>query len=369
MKKFSLTCLLGSTIASLSTSTVLAQELNISSHDHTKGHSNGHVHPEGPAAPISIMGDHVHDKGEWMVSYRVGHMFMDGNQQGTDNISPSEIVSTVSNPNGPPANLRVVPTEMSMTMHMLGAMYGVTDKLTAMVMTSYIFKDMDHLTFAGGTGTTELGTFNTKSSGFGDTRIGGIYNIFENHNHRINLQMGISLPTGSITEEDDVLTPMNTRPTLRLPYAMQLGSGTFDALPGITYVGHSGKWGWGTQLNGIIRLQSENSAGYRLGNQAQLTGWGAYEVGKGLTLNAIIRAETLGDINGSDDRITAPVQTADPDNYGGDWVEIGAGFIYEPQKLENLSIGLDLRTPIYQDLNGVQLERDYALTAGITFRF
>ncbi len=354
MNTFSKACLLGSTMLTMSNA-ALAQE--------------GHIHPKGPAAPISIMGDHTHNKGEWMVSYRVGHMQMQGNRKGTNKISPSQIVSTLSNPNAPPANVRVVPTEMQMTMHMIGGMYGLTDKLTLMAMGSYVIKDMDHITFQGMSGTTELGTFNTRSNGIGDTRISGIYSLLETHNHRVNLQMGLSLPTGSIKEEDDVLTPMGTTPRLRMPYAMQLGSGTFDALPGITYVGNNKKWGWGAQYNATIRLESDNSQDYRLGNQHRVTGWGAYDFGKGLTVNALINAETLGDIKGRDENITAPVQTANPDNYGGDIIEIGAGFTYEPEKLENISIGIDARAPLYQNLNGVQLERDYTLTVGIQIRF
>ncbi len=35
-------------------------------------------------APIGVMGDHMHHKGEWMLSYRYMHMDMEGNRIGTD---------------------------------------------------------------------------------------------------------------------------------------------------------------------------------------------------------------------------------------------------------------------------------------------
>lgn len=354
MKKFSYLCLLSGTILSLS-SAAKAEE--------------GHVHPSGPAAPISIMGDHTHAKGEWMMSYRFGYMDMQGNRKGTNKISPAEIVSTLSNPNAPPANVRVVPSEMQMQMHMVGAMYGITDKLTAMAMASYVTKEMDHLTFQGMSGTTELGTFTTRSSGFGDLKFAGIYNLFQNHHHRVNVKMGLSLPTGSIKEEDDVLTPMNTRPTLRMPYAMQLGSGTYDALPGVTYVGNKDQWGWGAQYDATLRLESENSQGYRLGHKHRITGWGAYNLGNGMSINTLASAETLGEIKGRDENIAAPIQTANPENYGGEIIELGAGFTYEPEKLQNVSLGIEARAPIYQDLNGVQMERDYSISFGLKITF
>ena len=54
-----------------------------------------------------------------------------------------------------------------------------------------------------------------------------------------------------------MLAPNGARPTLRLPYAMQLGTGTFDLLPGLTYSGHKDAWSWGGQYSAAIRLEDE----------------------------------------------------------------------------------------------------------------
>ena len=89
-------------------------------------------------APIGVMADHRHKKGEWMTSYRFMHMDMSGNRDGTDSLSPEEIVTTVANPfaNPPmmPSTLRVVPTDMPMQMHMVGGMYCLSDRITLMAM-------------------------------------------------------------------------------------------------------------------------------------------------------------------------------------------------------------------------------------------
>ena len=339
-------------------------EKTASIHNH-----HGHVHAD--TAPINVMGSHMHNKGEWMVSYRYMRMHMDGNRDGTDSISPDEIVSTVTNPNAPPPTLRVVPTEMDMDMHMLGGMYGVTDDLTLMLMAMYIEKDMEHITYQGMMGTTRLGTFTTESSGWGDTSLTALYRLYDDETHHLHLHAGISAPTGSIKEEDDVLTPMGMRMTLRLPYAMQLGSGTWDALPGITYSGQADKWGWGAQYQGTIRMESENDQGYRLGNKHKLTAWGAYRLTDWFSMNTSLSAETQGKIKGEDQRIAAPVQTADPDNYGGETVEAGIGFNINPPRteLKNLNFGTQLSVPVYQNLNGPQMERDWSLTIGLTYKF
>ncbi len=363
--------LMAATIMCTSSLNSYAQDIHLQHNSH-QDHSqhNGHQHSDAPATPISIMGDHVHNKGEWMVSYKFKHMKMDGNRMGTSSISPSEIVTT-PNPNSPPATLRVAPTEMDMNMHMFEAMYGVTDNLTLMAMAMYMKNEMKHITFAGMSGTTELGRFTTRTSGWGDTSLTGIYNLYEDNNHNINIQLGISAPTGSIKEKDSILSPANTTPTLRLPYAMQLGSGTWDALSGITYTGHTNKWSWGAQYKNIIRLEDENSQGYRLGDSHTLTGWGGYKASKNITVNTLASFEKTGKIKGSDANITAPVQTANPDNYGGKTIELGAGFTYsfDTPTLKGLELGVEARIPVHQNLNGIQMERDWNVATALTYRF
>ncbi|MEM8502201.1 MAG: hypothetical protein AAF716_03500 [Cyanobacteria bacterium P01_D01_bin.1] len=81
-------------------------------------------------------------------------------------------------------------------------------------MLPYIFKDMDHVTRMG----TE---FTTNSEGFGDLKIGRLYTLLDRNRQRVHLNLGFSLPTGSIEERDT--TPMG--PDQILPYPMQIGSG------------------------------------------------------------------------------------------------------------------------------------------------
>lgn len=107
-------------------------------------------------APIGVMGDHTHQAGEFMFSYRFMSMTMDGNRSGSDFLSPLDIATSVPNrffgsPMQPPT-LRVVPLDMRMDMHMFGMMYAPTSWLTLMGMTSYKDNSMDHVTFQGGVG-------------------------------------------------------------------------------------------------------------------------------------------------------------------------------------------------------------------------
>ena len=350
-------------------SALLAATLNVSATAHEG--DGGNVTYATDHAPIGVMMDHRHKKGEVMLSYRYMNMEMDGSRIGTNSITPEETVTTVANPffgtPGQPPTLRVVPTNMTMEMHMAGIMYGLTDRVTLLAMGTYNEREMDHTTFQGGMGTTVLGNFTTRSSGFGDTTVGALIGLDNGKtaHHQINLGLALSLPTGSITEEDQILTPMGGTPSPRLPYPMQLGSGTFDFKPSLTAFNRFGKWNVGGQAMANIRLE-RNSEDYKLGNIVELTSWAAYEPKPWISFSGRLKARSQGDITGQDALIVAPVQTADPDNQGGDTIEILGGINLAGQSgwMKGHRLAAEFGVPLYRDLNGPQLETDYMFTIG-----
>ena len=320
-------------------------------------------------APIGVMGDHMHKAGEWMLSYRFMRMDMEGNRIGTDSVSPDVVATTVPNiffgAPGQPPTLRIVPLDMTMDMHMAGAMYAPTDWLTLMGMINYVEKEMDHVTYAGGAGTTQLGNFTTKSTGFGDSSFGGMVRLYDDGDNHIHANAGLSLPTGSLKETGTILAPNGTTPRVRLPYAMQLGSGTYDLLPGLTYTARQGQIGWGAQYSSVVRL-GDNSQGYTLGDVHRLTGWASYEWAPWISNSVRLAGEHVGKIDGFDSNIAGPVQTANPAFYGGDTVDVLFGVNLAGQKgwLRNQRVAVEFGLPLYRDLNGPQLETDYRLILG-----
>lgn len=355
----------------LATGDAVADDIHVGTSPDAPIRANAH-------APIGVMGDHLHKKGELMLSYRFMRMEMDGNRIGTSGISPEAIVTTVPNrffgrPMQPPT-LRIVPTDMTMDMHMFGAMYAPSDRVTMMAMVPYISKSMNHLTFAGPAGTALRGQFRTKSEGLGDVKLSALVGLMDretdNAQHKMHLNVGLSLPTGSTTETDRILTPTGAQPVVRLPYSMQLGSGTVDFLPGITYTGNSGYFGWGAQARGVIRLGS-NGEGYSLGDEGAVTAWVSYQPQAAISFSGRVEARSLGKIDGIDSQIVGPVQTADPDNYGGETVTLFAGFNYVVQRgtLRGHRFALEAGMPVYQNLNGPQMETDWIVTAGWQYAF
>lgn len=317
-------------------------------------------------APIGVMGDHRHKQGEVMVSYRYMSMDMKDNLLGDDAISPTQIVTSIANPFTPPPTVRVVPVEMTTNMHMVGVMYAPGDNITLMAMFNYLDKEMTHQTFMGMAGTTQLGRFTTRNSGIGDTKVSALWGLLDQGIHKLHMNLGLSLPTGSIDEKDEVLTPMNTRPTLRMPYAMQLGSGTYDIEPGITYYGINGKLGWGGQLKAVYRL-GENDEDYTLGDVLQLSGWGSYRLADWLSGSLRLTYLDQDSIDGRDSNIAAPVTTANPDNYGAERLDLAIGFNTVNHNGHRLAF--EYSTPIQQDVNGVQMEMQSMWALGYQFTF
>jgi len=322
-------------------------------------------------APISIMGDHYHEAGEFMFSYRYMSMSMQDNAIGSTGVSPEMIATSIPNrffgmPNQPPT-LRVVPIEMSMDMHMLGLMYAPSDRVTLMGMLNHVSKEMDHLTFMGGAGTTVLGSFTTKASGMGDTSLSALIRLREGPSSRLHLTAGLSIPTGDTDATGEVLAPTGMRPTLRLPYPMQLGSGTYDVITGLTFVDFlSDRSSWGVQWRSVIRT-GDNDEGYTFGNEHKLTAWLSRLITRNVSWSARLEWYDRANVDGIDALIVAPVQTADPFYQGAARTDIAFGLNYAKEGGHRVAV--ELIAPIEQDLDGPQLETDWQMTLGYQFSF
>ena len=315
-------------------------------------------------APIGMMGDHTHEAGEVMFSYRLMHMFMEGTRYGTDRLTTDE----VRRPMRPvPGGYMVAPESMRMWMHMFGFMYGWNDTVTLTLMVPYLNNSMNHVTRNGM-------KFTTRSEGFGDLRFGSLWRLWAVEApsigaHRFHFNLSLSVPTGDIEPTD--WTPLGG-PNTRLPYPMHLGSGTFDFYPGLTYGGEMGRASWGVQAIGTLRA-GENSNDFSKGDAYTVNVHGAYEVVKN-TLSSSVRLSWnhWEAYDGADPRILmrAPngmriAQMAFPDLLGGQRLDLlfGINVLFPDfMDLEN-RLAVEGGFPVYQYLDG-QLETDSVVTFG-----
>ena len=80
---------------------------------------------------------------------------------------------------------------------------------------------------------------------------------------------------------------------------MQLGSGTWDFQPGLTYLGESDLWSWGAQVLGTVRA-GMNDRDYRLGDRYRLSAWTQYKVTDWFGPSARLDWHGWGNVHGAD---------------------------------------------------------------------
>lgn len=307
---------------------------------------------KGPAshAPIGVMGDHMHREGEFMFSYRFMLMNMDGNLDGSDELSKADVH----------ADFMVAPLEMSMQMHMLGFMWAPHDNLTLMAMLPYTFIEMDHETRTGV-------NFTTKADGVGDVKLSALYRLWEVEQHHVHLNFGFSFPTGSINERDE--TPAGADQPL--PYPMQIGSGTPSVLPGITYSGFYFEHSWGAQIKGDIKL-GRNAKNYAVGDSATATAWYAYSFNDMFSASGRLAWSVVEDYDGANpDLNPAMVPTADPDRRSGHRLDalLGVNAFFDLGAPQNFRAALEFGLPVAQSLDGPQLQTEWTITVGLQYAF
>ncbi|SEM30265.1 hypothetical protein SAMN04487910_4685 [Aquimarina amphilecti] len=324
----------------------------ISGQEESKENKWSGSRPDGHA-PISVMGDHTHGKGEFMFSYRYMYMNMEDLNRGSENVDFSDALR-------PNDVYMVTPTSMPMNMHMLGMMYAPSDKITLIAMVNYLSQEMDHLTAMNG-------VFTTESSGFGDTKIAALYKFFNKNKQQLHGQIGISIPTGSIGEKD--VTPASTPNEVILPYPMQIGSGTWDTEIALTYLKQWNILSFGTQARTTLRV-GENDNEYRLGNKYSLNNWLAITATDWLSFSGRFEFGAIDKISGiNPDLNPMMVITADTANSGMTYANAGLGFNLYAFKgsLKNLRLGFEAAIPLFQNMNGVQLRNKETITLGLQY--
>lgn len=296
------------------------------------------------------MGDHAHKPGEWMASYRFMRMDMDGNRDGEDDLTPQEVLAQ---------GYMATPLKMTTDMHMFGLMFGVNERVTLMMMLPYVEKTMDHLNRMGV-------RFTTDTEGVGDLKVTGLIRWIDEPNRKIHINAGFSVPSGSIDEKDTIPTPMGPQ-KVRLPYPMQIGSGTLDFLSGITYNGYQGAWAWGAQASSVLRSGGDNSNGYQLGDEGLLTAWGSRRFNQNVSASLRLAGKKWMNIDGADPQLNPRmVPTASASRRAGERIDVGVGvnLLGTSGAVTGQRVALEWLQPLFEDLQGPQLKSDGMLMVG-----
>ena len=291
----------------------------------------------GAPLPFGIM---IGSAEQWMVGYQGMVTKLDGLLDGRDGVTSQSALT----------RFPAVPTDMTMQMHMGMVMYAPSARFTMMAMLPYTAMSMGER-HRDGTTSSE------STSGIGDVVVRGLYSVHsaKSLRQRILVTFGVSVPTGSINQQD----PEGKR----MEYPMQTGSGTFSLLPGAVYLGQILPWSWGGQVLSTVRL-GRNEHEYRLGDRLESRLWLARQLTTLVSVSAGTSAESWGNIRGADSALDASDEpTKDSARQGGNRLNALLGVTFHPERgvFKGQQFLIEGHALFMQSLHGPQLKQRYDL--------
>ncbi len=398
----------------------IGENMGTTNHSHPINHSHGNL-------PAGIMFGHtLHKAGQMMVGYRYKHSMEGGDLlHGTQVAHEQTVIDKACKAT---EGCTLFPRNMTMNMHMLDLMYAPTDWLTLMLMPQFMDMDMalyrpaslpppDH-----GTQQHNHGAHGHETGGVGDTGMYALVKLFDDRHHHLHAGLGFTAPTG----DSNIKLKETTKNAegAYIHYGMQLGSGTWDFKPSITYTGESGAWLWGMQIAGTKRMENNNASGYALGDVFESSVWGGYGLTDWLSGSVRLAYTWQGRITGKYPRSTRfdsqlrdckteatypdvydengnpgppvfhndlyqdcllsnaetkrqndandrPSPMDSPSNYGGHYLDLGFGIsatVPEGAFAGN-QFAFEWLQPVYTDVNGYQLDREGNLSFTWSYGF
>ena len=388
------------------------------SHHNKQGHRN---------LPAGIMFGHtLHKAGQMMAGYRYKHSMEGGALlHGTQVAHEQTVIEKACKDT---EGCTLFPGNMTMNMHMLDLMYAPTDWLTLMLMPQFMDMDMalyrpaslpppDH-----GTQQHNHGAHGHETGGIGDTGMYALVNLFDDSHHHLHAGLGFTAPTG----DSNIKLKETTKNAEGgyIHYGMQLGSGTWDFKPSITYTGKSAAWLWGLQIAGTKRTEHNNTSGYALGDVFESSIWGGYSLTDWLSGSLRLAYTWQGRISGKYPRSTRfdsqlrdckteatypdvydengnpgpsvfhndlyqdcllsnektkrqndandrPSPMDSPSNYGGHYLDLGLGISATVPEgaFGGNQFAFEWLQPLYTDVNGYQLDREGSLSFTWSYGF
>ncbi|GAX62701.1 hypothetical protein SCALIN_C38_0064 [Candidatus Scalindua japonica] len=308
----------------------------------------------GGNMPLNIPGGGTPEPHEFRIKVNLSYGRMVGMRRGTSNRSTKDTLR----------QYMMTPRKMDMYMSNVSVGYAFSDRFFAGIMGMYVNKDMEMVRRDGRRSSMY-------SQGAGDTMLMTKTLLYADDylipTNQVSLLLGVSLPTGSIDQDE--------RGQI-LPYSMQLGSGTFDPFIGVLYEGSHAPFWWGVNVNYLARAY-QNYKSYNLGDEYRADLYAMYQARHNLVGELQIKGKYAGDIEGEareieqdgnghmrgNPKMPFMSNLFDPDNYGGSTIDLTAGVQWQP--FHNHILNAQFSIPLFQNLHGTQLERDF--TASVTY--
>jgi hypothetical protein len=268
----------------------------------------------------------------------------------TDRVSPSEIFDKV-----PPSIVYDrAPRSLVITAHTLQLAYAPHPRFTLVVEVPFLQKELKTVADTGVHSQVQ-------TEGVGDIGFALVIPFIRKGNESSHVHFGLDVPTGSIRRGGD---------DTRHPYDSQIGNGTVDLEWGWTYRGFMDRFSWGGQIFGQHPV-GRNGLDYREGSRFEASAWGGVELLEGLSASLRMTWEKQNNIRVHEDIPNSDIQdpSDNPKARGGTRLTISPGVTLKIPQLGNQRIAVEVGVPIFQELDGPQLEQDWSIKAGWQWGF
>ncbi len=338
--------------------------------------------------PAGLMLPHFHSDGGWMAEYMYMGMNMNSIYSGSGKKDPYGVLYGTNVPyqvvlgssghnhgtagsgvdpfpnftpqtlNFTPYRYMSTPVKMIMEMHMASLMKSVSDNITLTFLLPYSVNSMEMLS-----SDLEKTTMTTK--GVGDISFLMDWKVYQKGENTFFVRFGIGLPTGSINEKK--FMPMMDK--VKVPYNMQLGSGSVSSYVGLGYFYDSTKVSAGFFTQGIFR-NGTNPSGFKMGNKFENSIWIAYELFEWFIPSLRIAYHLWENVQGSDPAMNPYMDPQnDPNLQGGRRIDLLIGGTVRNPRWRNLRMGFEVGKAVYQNLNGPQMGVDSILNFKVQLMF
>lgn len=300
-----------------------------------------------PPPPIGVRFGEPLEGQRFRVAYYFDRIQRQGLLVGDDSISPSQVTTS-----GP---YDLAPDSLEVTIHTVQLAYAPHPRATIVVEVPFVMKSLVTLDDAGGRS-------HEQTRGVGDVVIALVVPFIKKGHESSHVHIGFDIPTGSIRRGGD---------DNRLPFDSQIGNGTFDLEWGWTYRGEMRWLSWGGQAIGRHPIAT-NGLDYREGSRFEVSVWGAARLLEGLSASLRFGWQKQNNTHvAKGDFLGGPIVdlSDDPKRRGGYRLVLGPGLSFELPYLEGQRIAIEVGVPVYQNLDGPQLEQDWSIKAGWQWGF
>ena len=293
--------------------------------------------------PMGLPHGGLVDVGQFGLEWRSSSTTWEGMRDGREDLSSQDLFD---------AGYSLAGTKLTENRLELDFLYGLAPQWILFATVPLIDRELTY-DLAGG------GSARSTSSGLGDIILGGRYAAHADEQHLLQYTLALGLPTGDYNQRGSYAG--NTDAVL--PYPLQLGTGTVDLYPGLTYLHARKRWTLGVRSEARIRL-GRNSDQWAVSDSFRADIWASRTLTDALTGDVRLQANWWGDFHGDApdlDKDRSPLENAS--RQGGSLVQVVFGLAadFSDSYAGRNRLGIEVGLPIDERLDGPGLSRQISL--------